>query len=72
MHFIKKIGPLENWGGTFYKGSNGWTKGNGFKVEDSRSRLDMRKKVFTVRLERDWNWLLREVVDAPLPGSIHS
>ncbi len=38
--------------------------GNGFKLEEGRFRLDIRKKVFTVRLERDWKKLLREVVDA--------
>jgi len=41
------------------------TRENGFKLKESRSRLDIRKKSFTVREVRQWNRLLSEVVDAP-------
>ena len=40
------------------------TRGNGFKFKE-RFSLDIRKKSFTVSVMRQWNRLLREVVDAP-------
>jgi len=42
-------------------------RGSGFKVEEGRYRLDIRKKFFTVRVLRHWNRLPREAADALSP-----
>ncbi|KFV50650.1 hypothetical protein N341_10176, partial [Tyto alba] len=38
---------------------------NGFKLKESRFILDIRKKLFTVKVVRHWGRLPREAVDAP-------
>jgi len=40
-------------------------KGSGFKQEEGRFRLDIKKKLFTVRLVRHWNRLPSKVVNTP-------
>jgi len=41
------------------------TRGNGFKLKESKFNLDIRKKLFTMRVVETQYWLPRELVETP-------
>ena len=48
----------------FIRACSNRMRGNGFKLEEGRFRLGIRKKFFTVSVVRHWNRVPRELVDA--------
>ena len=48
----------------FSRACSDWIRGGGFKLKESRFRLDMRNTFFTMGVVKHWHRLPREVVDA--------
>ena len=63
FQYLKKAYRIAGEGLLIRTGSKR-TRGIGFKLEKGRFRLDIRKKLFTVRVVRHWNRLPSEVVNA--------
>ena len=51
--------------GLFRRAGSNKMRENGFKLEEGRFRLDIRKKIFTVTVVRHWNRLPSRAVDSP-------
>jgi len=51
--------------GLFTRARSDGMRGNSFKLNEGRFKLDIRRKCFTRRVVRHWIMLPREAVDAP-------
>ena len=63
MAFQYLKGGYKKEGDSLFRVCSERTKGNCFKIKEGRLKLEIMKKVFTIRVVKRWNKLPREVVD---------
>jgi len=64
--FLYVKGPYKKDGERLLsRACSGRTRDNGLKLKESRFRVDIWEIFFTMKVEKHWNKLPREVVDVP-------
>lgn len=58
------VNPRKAIWSVFSKACCGRMRGNGLELNQDQHRLDVRKKIFTMRVVKHWDGLPRKVVDA--------
>ena len=66
LRYLKRSCKKE-WDRLFSRVCDDRTRGNGYKLKEWTFRLDIRKKIFTLRSVRHWNRLPRDVMDVSRP-----
>lgn len=66
----QEISPWESSDQVWGVACSDRTKGSSFALKESRFRVDIRRKFFTLRVVKHWNKVPREIADGPIPGSV--